>query len=370
MISVNALGFRPSRSFVLAGLLTFGLIVNSVAPALAQASGTWTTTGSVNVARAAHTATLLPNGQVLVAGGEDTAGNVLNSAELYNPTTGKWTVTGDMANARRNHTAALLPNGEVLVAGGIGVVNPQAPCTATAELYNPSTGQWLTTSSMTTARFSQGMTLLQNGQVLVAGGDICWGFSGGSSPGASAELYDPSAGTWKATASMNLNHAAQLTLLQSGQALVADETAELYNPSSRQWTRTAAMYYTFGTSRLTTALLTNGDVLVYGNHFACYASEFYNPTANTWSRAMSQCGTGVSYGPLALLGTGKALLAGGFIIYGGKSFPSANSSLYDPSINTWTPTGKLKHAGGHTLTLLLNGQALAVGGTDAELYMP
>ena len=133
---------------------------------------------------------------------------------------------------------------------------------------------------------------------------------------------------------------------------------------------TAGMYYTFGTSRLATVLVTNGDVLVYGNHFACNASEFYNPTANTWSRTNGTCGTALSYGPLALLGTGKALLAGGFVIYSGKSFPSANSFLYDPSANLWTGTGRLNQAGMHTLTLLLNGQVLAVGGADAELYTP
>jgi len=97
-------------------------------------------------------------------------------------------------------------------------------------------------------------------------------------------------------------------------------------------------------------------------------SEFYNPTANTWSRTNGTCGTAVSYGPLRLLGTGKALLAGGFVIYSGKSFPSANSFLYDPSTNLWTGTGRLNQAGMHTLTLLLNGQVLAVGGADAELY--
>jgi hypothetical protein len=273
-----------------------------------------------------------------------------------------------MANARTNHTATLLPNGEVLVVGGIGVLNPQTPCLASAELYNPSTGQWRSTGSMITARFWQGATLLQNGQVLVAGGDICWG-SGASSPGNSAELYNPSGGAWKATASMHNNRTAALTLLQNGDALAADETAEFYDPSLQAWTMTSTMYYTFGTSRLTTTLLSNGDELVYGNHFACYASEFYNPVTNTWSRTNGTCGTAISYGPLALLETGKVLLAGGFVIYSGKSIPSANSFLYDPSTNAWTATGKLNQAGTHTLTLLLNGQVLAVG-ADAELYTP
>jgi hypothetical protein len=370
MVSINVRRFAVVRRLVLAVLFAIGLVASAPLTILAQASGSWTNTGTLNISRNGHTATLLANGQVLVAGGASSNGTIVASAELYNPATGKWNITGNMANARTNHTATLLPNGEVLVAGGIGVVNPQAPCTATAELYNPFTGLWRTTGSMTTARYSQGSTLLQNSQVLVAGGAICWGFSGGASPGDSAELYDPLVGTWKATGSMHNRRVAPLTLLQDGQALVADETAELYDPSIGQWTMTEAMYYIFGTSRLATALLANGDVLVYGNHFACYASEFYNPTANTWSRTNGQCGTGVSYGPLALLATGKALLAGGFIIYGGKSFPSANSSLYDPSTNTWTATGKLKQAGSHTLTRLSNGQVMAVGGADAELYTP
>ena len=196
------------------------------------------------------------------------------------------------------------------------------------------------------------------------------GFSGGASTGNSAELHNPSTGTWKATGSMHDSRVAPLTLLQDGRALVADETAELYDPSTQQWTLTATMYYTFGTARLATTLLISGDVLVYGNHFACYASEFYNPIANTWSRTMGQCGTSISYGPLALLSNGKVLLGGGFVLYSGKSFASANSSLYDPSTNTWRATGSMKQAGTHTLTRLSNGQVLAVGGADAELYTP
>jgi N-acetylneuraminic acid mutarotase len=348
-------------------LFAIWFVATSAVPAFAQASGTWTATGSLNTARTAHTATLLQNGQVLVTGGEDSSRNFLTSAELYNLATGKWTVTGGTATPRVDHTATLLANGKVLVAGGyLGVNSQYQPVyTATAELYDPSTGTWKATGSMTVPRAFHGATLLPSGQVLVAGGSNADGSSN-----VSAELYDPSTGTWKATGNMNSSFAAQLTLLQNGQALVADETAELYNPATRQWTNTSAMYYTFGTSRLAAVLLPNGDALVYGNHFACYASEFYDPTANTWSRTNGQCGTGVSYGPIALLGTGKVLLAGGIIIYSGKSYASARSSLYDPSTNTWLSTGSLKQGGTHTLTLLSNGQALAVGGNDAELYTP
>ena len=132
--------------FALAGLFLLALTVVS-GSASAQTSGTWSTTGSLNIERTRPTATLLANGEVLVVGGEDSAG-VLTSAEVYNPSTGMWSTTGTLATPRLNHTATLLPNGQVLVAGG----NPGTGYTASAELYNPSTGKWSMTGSMTVPR--------------------------------------------------------------------------------------------------------------------------------------------------------------------------------------------------------------------------
>ena len=351
---------------VLAAVLAIGLAVITPFPLLAQASGTWTTTGSLNTARTAHTATLLANGQVLVVGGED-ATHFLTGAELYNPATGKWSITGSTATPRLDHTATLLPSGEVLVAGGyLGVDSHyQAIYTATAELYNPSTGTWKTTGSMTLPRALHGAMLLQNGQVLVAGG---------TNVTTSAELYDPSTGTWTATGSLQNYHLVALTPLQDGHALAVDESGssympgQLYDASTGRWTTTAQMYYSH--TGVSTALLTNGDVLVYGNKFSCYAGEFYNPTANTWARTLGQCGNAISFGPLTLLGTGKVLLAGGAVMYSGKSYPTTNCRLYDPSTNSWSVTGSLAQSVRHSATRLLNGQVLAVGGTDAELYTP
>ena len=141
------------------------------------------------------------------------------------------------------------------------------------------------------------------------------------------------------------------------------------------------MYYAHSGTSI--ALLTDGEVLAYGNHFACYAAQVYNPSANTWSRTLGQCYTGISVGPLVPLGTGKVLLAGGSIIYSGRSSPVSRADLYDPSTNGWLGTGSLNQAGsGHTLTRLLSGQALATGGfakdssgtiiflASAELYAP
>jgi len=111
---------------------------------------------------------LLPNGQVLVAGGyNDLRGGFLAGAELYDPATRVWTATGSMTTARGIHTATLLPSGQVLVAGGFDGFEHLA----SSELYDPATGMWTTTGSMTTARSIHTATLLPSGQVLVAGGE-------------------------------------------------------------------------------------------------------------------------------------------------------------------------------------------------------
>ena len=177
-------------------------------------SGTWTATGSMNEGRhGGHTATLLADGTVLVVG-NDNSNDVLASAELYDPSTGAWTVTAPMMEARAGHTATLLPDGTVLVAGGgvIGVL-------ASAELYDPSTGTWAATGNMNEGRTDHAATLLPDGTVLAAGG-----VSGSSVIGllASAELFDPGSGSWTATGSMTEARANPMaTLLPDGTVLVA-----------------------------------------------------------------------------------------------------------------------------------------------------
>ncbi|TFG86222.1 MAG: kelch-like protein, partial [Gemmatimonadales bacterium] len=180
---------------------------------------TWTATGNMIEARAFPTATLLPDGRVLVAGGSLGLGG-LASAELYDPGSGSWTATGNMIEGRGFHTATLLPDGTVLVAGGIGL--------STAELYDPGSGSWTATGNMIEARAFYAATRLPDGKVLVAGG---------RNSGTSAELYDPGSGTWTVTASMieaRSGHTA--TLLSDVRVLVAGGealgSAEVYEPGS------------------------------------------------------------------------------------------------------------------------------------------
>jgi hypothetical protein len=365
--------FPSVRTLALAAL-AIGLWVNMTFPALAANPGTWANTGNMKVSRAGHSATLLPNGQVLIAGGENSSAG-LTSAELYDPTTGKWTLTGSMATGRYAHSAVLLPSGEVLVAGGIVSTNIKGivSYSAAAELYNPSTGQWTTTGSMAAPRFAHGVALLQNGQVLVAGGANASGFL------ASAELYEPSTGKWTETGSLTYARSTHATLLQSGQVLMAGgsvtgNTAELY--SNGVWSLTSAMKFSHPST--SAAALPSGDVVVFGGHLSSYAGEFYDPSAGTWT-ATHNIGVNPPSGPLTLLITGKVLLAGGESGYG----TDALCRLYDPSTLSWLLTGSMNQArAAHTTTLLANGQVLAAGGEvktsngtftvigSAEVYTP
>ena len=185
---------RQPAAPILAGRITFPLLLLTAGMVVVQPcagqSGSWTPTGSLAEARYYHTATLLPNGKGLVAGGYNDTSLSLASAELYDATSGTWMATGSLAEARYSHTATLLPNGKVLAAGGYNFGE-----LASAELYDPESGSWTATGSLATARWAHTATLLTTGKVLVAGG-----YNGDWL--ASAELYDPASGTWTTTGSL------------------------------------------------------------------------------------------------------------------------------------------------------------------------
>ena len=205
--------------------------------------GTWSYTGPLSTARSYHTSTLLPAGRVLVAGGVNSyPANFLASADLYYPVSGTFSPSaGPMGGARSNHTATLLPSGLVLIAGGENSTSDLN----TAELFNPLSGTFSSIHGMAAARSNHTATLLPSGKVLVAGGK--------HGPGqlALAELYDPGSGTWSPTGPMGTarqHHTA--TLLPNGKVLVVggyDGTdpipgAEIYDPAFGTWGLTDPSY--------------------------------------------------------------------------------------------------------------------------------
>lgn len=306
-------------------------------------SATWTPTGSMTEARASQTATLLPDGRVLVVGGFNSTG-IVDSAEIYDPRTGSWTGTGHLHAARAYHTATLLRDGTVLVAGGLGKAGTAL---SSAEVYTPRTGTWRLSGSMGVGRASQTATLLADGRVLVAGG-----VSGKADRVlASAELYDPRLGRWVETGHMagaRAGHTA--TLLPNGQVLVTggqhtltpdavSASAEVYNPPHGVWRAAGTM----ARQRVnhTATLLPNGTVLVVGGEDSSGADsnaiEIYSPNTNTWSEARGSIAAH-TYQVAASLANGDVLIAGGLVA--GFSVLSF-TELYNPRTGRWLPAGAM-----------------------------
>jgi len=327
---------------------------------------------ALKTARERHAAARLADGRVLLCGGF--AGAVLSSAELYDPATGAFDWTGPLMAARQNHTATLLPSGKVLVAGGEGGVGGGV-ILATAELYDPATGQFSPAGSMHTARTLHTATRLADGRVLVAGG------LAGRTPVATAELYDPATNQFTPTAgdvgAARWWHAA--ALLEDGKVLVAGgygttggalAGADVFDPATGRFAPTGPMKAArYGHSA---TALPGGLVLVAGGYGTGYldGAELYDPAAASTTEAFAETGpmSGARYDHTATaLPGGKVLVAGGL----GPGGVLASAELYDPATALFAPSGALS-VGRYldTATLLSSGEVLVAGGwslSDAGL---
>ena len=329
-----------------------------------NALGTWASTAAPGTVRTHHSASLLPDGRVLAIGGWDGSATQA-SVDIYNPATGVWASATAMVTARRDHTATLLKTGNVLVVGG-----HNTSALASAELYNPTVGTWLPVTNMTTPRFLHTATLLADGRVLVAGG------KNDSGALTSAEIYNPLTGLWSATGSLlGPRDAHSATLLSTGKVLVtAGEngagvlaTAELFDPTTGLWSATGGL----SAARLghTTTLLPSGKVLVAGgSNGTTYqnSTQLYNPATGTWAVTSNVATTATTTLTLArashtagLLTNGKVLVAGGTSAGG----VTETAELFDPATGLWQSTGALNSKReSHTATTLANGRVLVIGG--------
>ena len=314
-----------------------------------------------------HTATLLEDGRVLVVGGQETPSGKLATAEVYD-LTGTWSSAGSMSEVRGTaHTATLLADGRVLVVGD----------SSSVEVYDPSSGQWSVTGSMSNERLEHTATLLVDGRVLIAGG------LAGRRDLDSAEVYDPSTGEWSPTGDMSEKRQShKAVLLGDGTVLlVGKSTAEIYDPSTGSWSLTSKLVpgkQRWGGSTLT--VLVDGRVLMTGGAVNPGATaempggargagfmlshpmpalrptdkvDIYDPSTGIWSAASLMLEPRKFHAAI-LMPDGRVMVIG-----------DDTAEMYDPAANTWSSAGELNLArfDWHTATLLEDGTVMVVGGS-------
>jgi hypothetical protein len=328
-------------------------------------------TGSMLVGRRGHTATLLTDGTVLVAGGHRNAGPddpgngevPAKSAERFDPATGKFQATGDMATARIGHTATRLADGKVLIAGG----THGNSILRSTEIYDPKSGTFAAGPDMTAPRSDFTATLLGDGRVLMTGGTKN---ANTLEVQASAELFDPATGKFTATGSMSVarvQHSA--ALLKDGRVLVvggASKKSETFDPQTGKFSPAGELLEPI-LGLLATAL-PDGRVLVVPTwNGAQEKPEVFDPTTNQYSLKSS---LGVFGEKAVALQDGRVFLVG--------DRPS-QAIVYDPAADRVTEMGALpKKSLLVTTVLLADGRVLICGGNnsqdgntgDAELVQP
>ena len=295
-------------------------------------TGDFSFTGKMEMGRCCHTATRLGDGRVLIAGGFN--GTYLASAELYDPRTDSFTTISPLTTPRMGHAAVLLDNDKVLLVGGVGT---GWTFLASAELYDTATGTFTPTDAMTVARESHTITKLQDGRVLITGGHQ--GRHSAITIYDSAELYDSVTGTFAPTGNMNKQrHKHDAVLLSDGRVLItggsdrrddqgAYASAEIYDPLTGAFSLAGTMptsrYKHMGTS----LALKNGNILIAGG---ARNAIIYDPERNVFSVIPSDLGTATLsrlFATATLLPSGNVLIAGG---YGIGQEVSAQTWVYTP----------------------------------------
>ncbi|MFJ7956357.1 Kelch repeat-containing protein [Streptomyces sp. NPDC096319] len=326
-------------------------------------SGTWSSSGALWTGRRLHSTTLLADGRVLVAGGigeppGPVPATVLGACEVYDPAEGTWTPTGSLREPRFSHSATLLPDGRVLVAGGAAVRSADSHRTLrSAETYDPGTGTWTRVRPMTDARFGHPAVRFDDGRTLMVGGVLAVG-RGSHTALAHCEAYDPVADAWTPTAGLaTARKSHQATLLPGNAVLVtggdmpgfreddwtydpySQWTTERYDPASDRWTTDGQMPW--GRSHHRAVRLGSGDVLALGGTDDASMSvgypnaTLYDAATRRWSPEFPM--SRGRWAPAALgLADGRVLVMGGLDEAGpaaplpGEDRVTATAEIYTP----------------------------------------
>ena len=343
--------------------------------------------GSMTHSRINHSATLLPDGRVLVVGGMDEGFNPLRTTEVFDPETNRWTAADEMREARTEHSAALLEDGRVIVTGGM---NENLKIIGTTEIFDPETGKWSEHGGMRTVRRGHFTLSLPDGKVAVVGGvgQTLGGLgilANIAAVGAllSTEIYDPNTDTWSRASDMLEGHSGGLAVvLKDGRVLIAGgynqaeglASSEVFDPSIDQWIRTSSMARkTFANTAI---VLPDGSVLFTGGFGMSRSkggitpgSEVFDPKSNEWRRASDTVHGRMGH-TITLLPDGRVVTIGGSTAGG----PVNTAEYMEPETWLWSEITPMSvERSQHTATLLTDGRILVAGGsiqTTVEVYDP
>lgn len=286
---------------------------------------------AMRTTRYSHTATALADGRILFTGGYGPGGRILRSAELYDPATGRFVDAGALTEPRADHVAVRLADGRVLIAGGMG---PDWTYLASAELYDPVTGRSSRVGDMTVPRESHVGVRLANGQVLVVGGHV--GRRSAMRLHASAELYDPATATFRRTGDMATpRHKHDAVRVADGRVLVtggADlrdsdgqyDSTEWYDPATGRFTQGPRLQRPRYKHARSAVLLRDGRLLVAGG---ATAAETWDPATGRFTIVPGAARLPANFSAVAALADGRVLVTGG---YGPDIAPQRGAWIYQP----------------------------------------
>ncbi len=351
------------------GLVVFSSRAQDASGSETHTAGTFRSAGSIPEARVGHTATLLDDGRILIAGGSTYLGGAkdLATAVLFDPVTGSVVPVGQMGTRRANHTATLLQDGRVLVVGGRINEGPKGIPVhlATAEIYDPATMKFSPTGSTNQARVFHAAVRLADGRVLVCGG------LKGEAALSSAEIYDPATAKFSRTHDMHaqrLGHTA--TLLQNGTVLIASEAfGEIYDPAGRTFRKVGKLT----TQRVfhTETMLPGGSVLLVGGKHKIRneplsSAELYTPSTGSFVPVGNMKNRRKEH-TATLLKDGRVLIAGGADV-GEKAV--AEAEVFDPARRTFSSSGLLVTARSrHKAIGTPAGTVLLIGGRSVQGWL-